>query len=174
MRAQRRGFAALGLVQPKNSINVGHVLRAAGVFGATLVAVTGNRMKGSYPTDTEAVRRHTPLLYVPDLRQIIPHDCVPIAIELVERSKPLPTFPHPPRGFYIFGPEDGSLGKSVLSWCRDVIRIPAGCLNLAACVNVVLYDRMVKRGEWGARPPHHLNIEPTKPGDPHESSDRDA
>lgn len=145
---RRRGFAAIGLVQPKNSINVGHVLRAAGAFGASMVAVTGSRIKGSYLTDTEAVRRHLPLLFVPNLRDVIPHDCVPIAIELIEGAKPLPTFPHPPRGFYIFGPEDGSLGASVLSWCRDVVRVPAGCLNLAAAVNVVLYDRLVKRGEW--------------------------
>jgi tRNA(Leu) C34 or U34 (ribose-2'-O)-methylase TrmL len=37
------------------------------------------------------------------------------------------------------------LGERVLSWCRDVVYIPTnGCLNLAACVNVVLYDRQSK------------------------------
>jgi len=51
----------------------------------------------------------------------------------------------------VLGPEDGSLGAGITSWCRDVVYIPAGCLNLAAAVNLVLYDRMVKRGEWERR-----------------------
>ncbi len=52
---------------------------------------------------------------------------------------------HPVRAFYIFGGEDATLGGRVLSWCRDVIYIPtAYCMNLAATVNVVLYDRMTK------------------------------
>ncbi len=46
----------------------------------------------------------------------------------------------------MFGPEDGTLGDDVLSWCRDVIYVPTRyCMNLAATVNVVLYDRMQKR-----------------------------
>lgn len=47
-----------------------------------------------------------------------------------------------------FGAEDQTLGSRILGGCRDVVFIPSKhCLNLAACVNVVLYDRMVKRGE---------------------------
>lgn len=139
-----RGFSAVGLHLPKNTINVGHALRAAGAFGVSMVAASGRRCKGSFATDTEGARRHLPLLWVPDLRDVIPHDCVPIAIELVEGAKPLPEFEHPQRAYYIFGPEDGSLGESVTSWCRDTLYIPAGCLNLAAAVNIVLYDRMAK------------------------------
>lgn len=142
-----RGYAAIGLATPKNSINVGAALRAAGAFGAAMVAVTGKRLRG-FSTDTQCARRRLPLLFVDDLHAVVPHDCVPIAIELAHGAKPLPTFPHPPRAFYIFGPEDGSLGAGITSWCRDVIYIPSGCLNLAAAVNLVLYDRMVKRGEW--------------------------
>jgi tRNA(Leu) C34 or U34 (ribose-2'-O)-methylase TrmL len=144
---RRRGFAAIGLSNPKNNINVGHALRAAGAFGASMIAATGQRA-GTFLTDTEAVRRHLPLLFVDDLRSVIPYDCVPIAIELLEGAKPLVTFPHPPRAFYIFGPEDGTLGAAITSWCRDVVYIPCGSLNLAAAINVVLYDRLTKRGEW--------------------------
>ena len=46
----------------------------------------------------------------------------------------------------IFGPEDGSLGESVFSYCRDIIYVPTNfCMNLAATVNVVLYDRLLKQ-----------------------------
>lgn len=57
-------------------------------------------------------------------------------------------YEHPKQAFYIFGPEDGTLGKNTLNWCRDKIYIPTKqCMNLAATVHVVLYDRMLKSGE---------------------------
>lgn len=89
--------------------------------------------------------RHLPLIRVDDLKDIIPYDCVPVAIELTDKAKPLHKYIHPERAFYIFGAEDNTLGERVLNWCRDIIYIPTnGCMNLAACVNVVLYDRMAK------------------------------
>ena len=140
----RRGFCCIGLDNPKTDINVGAVLRAAGVFRADMVAISGHRY-GRAPTDTMKFYRHLPLLQVDDLHEVIPFDCVPVAVELVERATPLTEYKHPERAFYIFGAEDATLGKRVLSWCRDVVYIPTnGCLNLAACVNVVLYDRLSK------------------------------
>lgn len=62
-----------------------------------------------------------------------------------ERARPLPEYTHPDRALYIFGPEDGSLDKEIRDWCEDVVYIPTtGCMNLAATVNVVLYDRLAK------------------------------
>jgi len=70
---------------------------------------------------------------------------VPVAVEVHPDARPLPEYEHPERAFYIFGPEDGSLKKNVTAWCRDTVFIPTlGCMNLAATVNVVLYDRMLK------------------------------
>lgn len=138
-----RGFAAIGLHNPKTPANVGSVLRAAGCYDAAMVAMSGDRFKKA-ATDTMSAWRHLPLIETPDLRLVVPFDCAPVAIDLVEGARPLTTYTHPARAFYIFGPEDGTLGKSVLSWCRDVVYVPAGCMNLAAAVNVVLYDRMAK------------------------------
>ena len=139
-----RGYAIVGLKDSKHAVNVGSVLRAAQVFGAIAVITQGKRYRRK-PTDTMASYRRIPLLQVSDLHASIPFDCIPVAVELIEGALPLTTYHHPSRAFYIFGPEDGTLGKSVLSWCRDVVKIPtAYCLNLAACVNVVLYDRMSK------------------------------
>lgn len=137
-------FVAIGLQYPKTAVNVGSVLRAAGCFGVSLVATTGQRYTRA-PTDTSAVYRSIPLIQVADLQEVIPFDCVPVAIELAPNARSLVTYTHPARAFYIFGPEDSSLGKEVLRWCRDVIQIPTnGCLNLAAAVNIVLYDRLAK------------------------------
>lgn len=110
-----------------------------------MVATTGQRYKRS-ATDTQAAYRHIPLIHVDSLRDAIPFDCVPIAVDLIPGARVLGDYVHPERAFYIFGPEDGTLGKSITEWCRDVVYVPTKfCMNLAATVNVVLYDRMVKR-----------------------------
>lgn len=55
-------------------------------------------------------------------------------------------FHHPERACYIFGPEDGTLGKSITDRCKFKVQIPtAYCMNLAATVNVVLYARLAKQ-----------------------------
>ena len=38
-----RGYVGIGLERPKNDINVGAALRAAGIYGAAGVAATGTR-----------------------------------------------------------------------------------------------------------------------------------
>jgi tRNA(Leu) C34 or U34 (ribose-2'-O)-methylase TrmL len=147
-----RGYAAIGLHQPKNPANVGSVLRAAGNYDAALVAMTGARFKKA-PTDTMHAWKHLPLVQTDDLSSVIPYGCVPVAIDLIPGARPLTGYTHPERAFYIFGPEDGTLGPSITGWCRDVIYVPTnGCMNLAACVNVVLYDRMAKLAKQDNKP----------------------
>ena len=142
---RKRGFAAIGLDNPKTNINVGSALRAAGVYGASFVAATGGRF-GSAQTDTMKTYRHLPLIRPDSLKDVIPYDCVPVAVDLIEGAMPLNEYDHPERAFYIFGAEDATLGERVTSFCRDVVYIPTdGCMNLAATVNVVLYDRLSKQ-----------------------------
>lgn len=140
----KRGYAAIGLHHPKTAVNVGSVLRAARCYGCALVAYTGQRYKPA-STDMMQTYKHMPLLGVEDLFSIIPHDCVPVAVDLLEGALDLISYTHPERAFYIFGPEDGILGQKITERCRDKIFVPtAFCMNLAACVNVILYDRMAK------------------------------
>jgi tRNA(Leu) C34 or U34 (ribose-2'-O)-methylase TrmL len=122
-------------------------MRACGVYGATQLLFTGSRYKKSqkFVTDPQKHYRHIPLIHVEDLHVAIPFDCVPVAVDLIEGATPLPEYNHPERAFYIFGPEDGTLGARITSWCRDIVYVPTdGCMNLAATVNVVLYDRLAK------------------------------
>jgi tRNA(Leu) C34 or U34 (ribose-2'-O)-methylase TrmL len=140
-----RGYAAIGLSNPKNDINVGSVMRAAGCLGVSIVMTTGRRYKRA-ATDTMAAYKRIPLMRVDDLRTAIPFDCVPVAVDIIDGAVDLETYKHPERAFYIFGPEDGTLGRTVTGFCRDVVKINTnGCLNLAMAVNVVLYDRHVKQ-----------------------------
>ncbi len=139
-----RGYAAIGLDNPKDRNNVGSVLRAAGNYQASMVATSGKRF-GHSLTDTMKAYRHIPFLRVDDLKDIIPHDCVPVAVDLVDGAVSLVDYVHPERAFYIFGAEDATLGERTLSWCRDKVFVPTNkCMNLAATVNVILYDRMAK------------------------------
>jgi len=140
-----RGFACIGLDNPKRGVNVGAAMRAIGCYQAAFLAISGGLRYKKTVTDTMKSFRHIPLLHVQDLHEIIPYDCVPVAVDLVDGAIPLPHYKHPERAFYIFGAEDATLGKRILSWCRDTVYIPTNrCMNLAATVNVVLYDRMQK------------------------------
>lgn len=143
---KKRGYAAIGLHMPKTPANVGSVLRAVGCYDAALVISSGLRYRRS-ATDTQKTYRHIPFLEgVENLMDNIPFDCIPIAVDLLDDAKSLVDFKHPERAFYVFGPEDGTLGKSITDRCKYKIYIPTSyCMNLAATVNVVLYDRMVKQ-----------------------------
>lgn len=139
-----RGFACVGLQNPKYSENVGGVVRACGNYRASLLIISGRRYERQ-ATDTMKMYRHMPLLQVANLKDAIPYDCVSVAVEILGDAIPLPEYHHPERAFYIFGAEDATLGKNITSWCRDIVYIPTNqCMNLAATVNVVLYDRLAK------------------------------
>jgi len=148
-----RGFAMIGLHNPKNGVNVGGTLRAAQCYGAAGVIIDGARRNNlmRHPTDTMKAHRHIPVTWVDDLFGAIPFDCVPVAVELTPDAKPLDGFKHPERAIYILGAEDATLGKKTLERCAHIVSIPTvGCMNLAATVNVVLYDRQTKARAKGA------------------------
>lgn len=146
-----RGFAAIGLYNPKSLENYGSVLRAAGCYDAKLVAAQGtrfptNRRIKNACTDPSKSWLHIPTLEVDDIMSVVPFGAVPVAIEFIPTARSLVDYVHPERAFYILGPEDGSIPKSVLNKCRDVVYVPTElCMNLAATVNVVLYDRLQKQ-----------------------------
>lgn len=149
MKTDQRGFAVVALVNPKAPANIGGVLRASGCYSASLVVLGGPRPErlSRLATDTAKAWRHIPHLLVPDVFDAIPYDCVPVAIEILPGARPLPQYTHPERAFYVFGAEDATLGKAVTDRCRDIVFVPTNrCMNLAATVNVVLYDRLSKRG----------------------------
>ena len=144
MVIDKRGYVGIGLDNPKNAINVGAVMRAAGIYGAAFVAASGGRY-GRSITDTMKAYRHLPLLRPEHVMDLLPYDCVPVAVDRIDGATPLPEYKHPERAFYIFGAEDNTLGTRITNQCRDIVYIPTnGSMNLAACVNVVLYDRLAK------------------------------
>ncbi|WP_045860542.1 RNA methyltransferase [Teredinibacter purpureus] len=153
----KNSYACIGLFNPKSPENVGSVMRAAGCYGVSSVLYTGKRYDCAKPfyTDTQKIYETLPLIGVQELEDSVPLGCVPVAVELIEGAKSLTTYKHPARAFYIFGPEDGTLKKEITDFCEDIVYIPTkGCMNLAATVNVVLYDRLAKGDNFS----HHQNV----------------
>ena len=137
----------VGLTNPKSATNVGAVMRAAGCFTVDSVLYTGVRYDCSVKlnTDTKKISSLIPLTNVENLLAHKTDDIKVICVELVEGACPLPTFEHPDKALYIFGPEDGTIKQTIIDQADAVVYIPTiGCMNLAASVNVVLYDRLAK------------------------------
>lgn len=145
-RCDARGFASIGLYAPKSKDNVGGVLRAAKIFGSKLVVVAKSRLRNE-ASNVMQTHRHIPVLETDDLLACRPWHSQLVVVECVPGAQELHTFTHPTSAFYVFGPEDGSVPNHITEKAQHVIRLRAWhCLNLAATVNVVLHDRVSKRG----------------------------
>ncbi len=157
--------AAVLLINPKTPYNVGSVIRACAIFDVPWLRWTGDRIataegrrkagswaKGNKPRlpREERLKDYVGVDWKEDqhaLDVFIAEGLTPVAVEVREQSELLPDFVHPERAVYIFGPEDSSIPKGVLVECHRFLRIPSATrtpLNLAAAVNLVLYDRYVK------------------------------
>jgi len=157
-KAQNTTHVTIALTNPKTPTNVGAVMRAAGCYQADQIIYNGNRYaqaakyhKQTLQTDTFNMIDKIPLVQVEsfisikDSLESIPSSAKIICVDLVEGATPLPHFIHPPEAVYIFGPEDSSIKQEVIDIADDVVYVPTvGCMNLAATVNVLLYDRLAK------------------------------
>jgi tRNA(Leu) C34 or U34 (ribose-2'-O)-methylase TrmL len=137
----------IGLCNPKSPSNVGAVMRAVGCYQADQVHYTGVRFDRAerYQTDTKNTNHKVPLNRVEELSESMHEGMQLVCVELVEGAIPLPEFEHPEHAMYVFGPEDGSIPQQLVDLADHVVYVPTiGCMNLAASVNVLLYDRLAK------------------------------
>lgn len=142
----------LGLINPKDAGNVGSVLRALGCYQADAIFYTGSRYDRTvrHSTDTRNMAERAQMFHVESLLLVknpLAEKTRIVCVELVVGAIPLPEFEHPEHALYVFGPEDGSIPQEIINAADSVVYIPTvGCMNLAATVNVVLYDRLAKLG----------------------------
>jgi len=143
----------LVLINPKYAHNVGAVVRAASCYGVRQVWYTGERVRMEIQARKRLPReermrgyQEVDLINADYPFDFFPKGAIPVAVEIQRNAEPLPLFDHPQNALYIFGPEDGSLPPSILRHCHRFVIIPSRhCLNLAASVYTVLYDRAYKR-----------------------------
>lgn len=148
----KSSYAAIGLVNPKSPTNVGGIMRAVGCYSADAVFYTGKRYElaasngsAQYNTDTKLASQSIAKTKVESLVDAVPDEVKIVCVDLVEGAVPLPDFQHPEKALYIFGPEDGTISQQIVNRADAVVYVPTiGCMNLAASVNVLLYDRLAK------------------------------
>ncbi len=141
----------IGLINPKSPDNVSSVMRAAGNFEVDSIFYTGKRYPRALmrnpdiPDMRRKVGQSIPLIEVDCLIDVAPVNMKLVCVEFAENAIALPEYEHPDNAFYIFGPEDGTVSQDVIDRVDDVVYVPTvGCMNLAATVNVLLYDRFTK------------------------------
>lgn len=150
--ALKKDQVTIGLTNPKSTANVGFVMRAAGCFAVDQVLYSGHRYDRAVKlsTDTKKARLGIPLLHVnvfgvDHLEDAVDSDTKIVCVDLIPGATPLPAFQHPEKALYIFGPEDGSISQDTVDKADYVVFVPTiGCMNLAASVHVLLYDRLSK------------------------------
>lgn len=148
-------YSGIGLLNPKSPTNVGGIMRAAGCYRADAVFYTGKRYplaanngNAQYNTDTQSASNTITLTGVDSLLGAVDETVSIVCVDLVEGAIPLPDFVHPDKALYIFGPEDGTINQQVINQADAVVYVPTvGCMNLAASVNVLLYDRLAKAAD---------------------------
>ena len=144
-------ISCIGLLNPKSPENVASVLRAAGNYRVNSVFYTGIRYPRAAKLNpctvdmSRKVSKDIALTGVENLIDDTPDDLDIVCIEFAENAIALPAYQHPRDALYIFGPEDGTISQNIIDRANAVVYVPTvGCMNLAATVNVVLYDRLAK------------------------------
>lgn len=147
---------AVILIDPKYPRNVAGVLRACASWEIPTLRWTGDRVRLDNPGERLPREERMRSYRTVDFRRVerpfdeLPKPCTPVAVEFRQSSESLFVFDHPPdpQGVYVFGPEDGHLPPAVLGLCHRFVIIPSKhCLNLAAAVNVILYDKRFKESQ---------------------------
>lgn len=147
----KQSKVSIGLINPKSPKNVASVMRAAGNYRVDRVFYSGIRyglamQRNPVTVDmSRKVSKDIPLSRVDNLIDKAFDDMKIVCIEFAENAISLPLYQHPHDVLYIFGPEDSSISQDLIDRADDVVYVPTvGCMNLAASVNVVLYDRLAK------------------------------
>jgi tRNA G18 (ribose-2'-O)-methylase SpoU len=162
------------LIDAKYPHNVGGVLRAAAILGAEIVRWTGDRAppvrahggpkRTALPCE-ERLKDYQRVDFAwtpeasPEVVDAIAQgrDLTPVALEVRKNAEALPDFIHPERALYVFGPEDGTLGRGVLSRCHRFVCIPSlirSPLNLAAASTSCSMTGLQRSGRFPGR--HYL------------------
>lgn len=164
-----RGYFGIGVEGLSKPMNAGNLFRSAHAFGASFVFTVAAACDPAVrKADTSDAADQVPFYRFDSIDSMrLPDDCALVGVELMEGAVDLPSFRHPRRAAYVLGMERGSLSPALVDCCDHVIKIPTRfSLNLAAAGAIVMYDRLMSAGRFGARPV--VPGGPVEPIPPHE------
>lgn len=143
-----RGYFGIGIINPKNELNIGTLWRSAKLMDAAFIFTIGRRYRRQ-PSDVLQTPRHVPLFEYQTWQDFknngVPNGCQVIAIELDDRSTPLESMKHPQNAIYLLGAEDDGIPKPILQDCHRIIQLPGErSMNVAVAGSIVMYDRILK------------------------------
>ncbi len=164
-----RGYFGIGVEGISKPMNVGNLFRTAHAFGADFMFALAPavNVKELYRSDTSQTAEHVPLHVYDNAEALqLPKGCTLVGVELLDEAIELPSFSHPPRAAYVFGPERGSLSPTLVERCSLFVRIPTRfSVNVGVAGAIVMYDRLMMRGRFADRPQHAGG--PVEALDPH-------
>ncbi|MEO1252345.1 MAG: RNA methyltransferase [Pseudomonadota bacterium] len=150
-----RGYFGVGAERISKPLNLGAILRTAHAFGAQFAFTIDahHRARIVNYADTAKSAGHMPLYEWESLDEMrLPKGCVLVGVELDDEALELPRFRHPHNAAYLFGPEKGALSDAAKAQCEHLVKIPTKfCINLSVAAAIVMYDRMLASGTYGAR-----------------------
>ncbi|MDA1190702.1 MAG: hypothetical protein O3A46_03345 [Candidatus Poribacteria bacterium] len=146
-----RGFFMIGVVEPRNTLNIGTLVRSSFAFGAQGVFGIARR----FPLDNEAAHtfdRHVPVFYFEDAAHFntaMPENAEFVIIEMDENARSLETFVHPERAVYLLGSEYIGMPEEyfTLREKTHIVQVPSKAgvsLNVAIAGSIVMADRAMK------------------------------
>ena len=151
-----RGFFGIGVEGLSKPMNAGSLFRSAHAFGASFLFTVGAEYKRGTAglADTSDAPDEVPLYECATIAELdLPSGCRLVGVELVDGAAELPSFRHPRQAAYVLGPERGTLSPEMLEICEFTVKIPTKfCINVATAGAIVMYDRMINLGRYGARP----------------------
>ncbi len=150
-----RGYFAVGVDGVSKAMNLGNLMRIAHAFGASFFFTVNSRVKlTDAQSDTSRAAGQVPYYAFSSVSELrLPAGCVLVGVEITEDATALPRFRHPLRAAYVFGGERTSLSSEMLARCGHVVKIPTRfSINVGMAGAIVLYDRLVSMGGYGARP----------------------
>ncbi len=151
-----RGYFGIGVEGISKEQNVGTIARSAHAFGASFFfaispEVDINALRIS---DTSDAFDHMPYHEYDSVEGFtLPMQCQLVGVELTEESIEMPSFRHPTRAAYVFGPEMGNLSPEMQARCAHIVKIPMKfCVNVGVAAAITMYDRMICLGRFAERP----------------------
>ena len=150
-----RGYFGVGVEGLSKVMNAGNLFRSAHAFGASFVfTIASNPKIRTSPGDTSHTQDNLPWYSYGGVDELaLPGGCQIVGCELLDDAVELPSFRHPLKAAYVFGPERGSLSPAMIERCDHLIKIPTSfCINVATPGAIVVYDRTISLGRFAERP----------------------